>query len=115
MPAWRPSAAMFVFGAVRSCTSRKLSDAMRRMRTDGEPTLPSSAARLKRHADQEKVKCMTQRVAISERDVLLVVDVQNDFCPGGKLAVPNGSDVVPPINRLAARFAHVILTQDWHP
>ncbi|HKA79573.1 MAG TPA: bifunctional nicotinamidase/pyrazinamidase [Xanthobacteraceae bacterium] len=58
---------------------------------------------------------MTRRVAISERDVLLVVDVQNDFCPGGKLAVPNGSDVVPPINRLAARFAHVILTQDWHP
>jgi nicotinamidase/pyrazinamidase len=58
---------------------------------------------------------MTQRVAVNERDVLLVVDVQNDFCPGGKLAVPHGDDVVPLINRLAARFRHVILTQDWHP
>jgi len=58
---------------------------------------------------------MTQRVAVNERDVLLVVDMQNDFCPGGKLAVPRGDDVVPLINRLAARFRHVILTQDWHP
>jgi nicotinamidase/pyrazinamidase len=58
---------------------------------------------------------MTQRVAVNERDVLLVVDMQNDFCPGGKLAVPHGDDVVPLINRLAARFRHVILTQDWHP
>ncbi len=50
-----------------------------------------------------------------DRDVLLVVDVQNDFCPGGALAVPGGDDIVPVINRLAAGFAHVILTQDWHP
>src|SRR5215471_18602987 len=49
------------------------------------------------------------------RDVLLVVDVQNDFCPGGNLAVPRGDEVVPLINRLARRFEHVILTQDWHP
>jgi nicotinamidase/pyrazinamidase len=48
-------------------------------------------------------------------DVLLVVDVQNDFCPGGALAVPRGDEVVPIINRLAARFRHVVLTQDWHP
>lgn len=48
-------------------------------------------------------------------DVLLVVDVQNDFCPGGKLAVPGGHDVVPVINGLIARFEHVVLTQDWHP
>jgi nicotinamidase/pyrazinamidase len=47
--------------------------------------------------------------------VLIVVDVQNDFCPGGALAVPNGDAVVPIINALARRFAHVILTQDWHP
>ena len=47
--------------------------------------------------------------------VLLVVDVQNDFCPGGALAVGDGDAVVPVINRLAGRFAHVILTQDWHP
>lgn len=50
-----------------------------------------------------------------ERDALLVVDVQNDFCPGGALAVPDGNAVVPVINRLAGHFAHVLLTQDWHP
>jgi nicotinamidase/pyrazinamidase len=50
-----------------------------------------------------------------ESDVLLVIDVQNDFCPGGALAVPRGDEVVPPINRLAQRFANVVLTQDWHP
>ena len=49
------------------------------------------------------------------RDVLLVVDIQNDFCPGGALAVPRGDEVVPLINQLARRFAHVVLTQDWHP
>lgn len=48
-------------------------------------------------------------------DVLLVIDVQNDFCPGGALAVPRGEEVVSAINRLAGRFAHVVLTQDWHP
>lgn len=48
-------------------------------------------------------------------DVLLIIDVQLDFCPGGALAVPGGGEVVPVINRLAAQFAHVILTQDWHP
>jgi nicotinamidase/pyrazinamidase len=47
--------------------------------------------------------------------VLIVVDVQNDFCPGGALAVPRGDEVVPIINRLAAKFRHVVLTQDWHP
>jgi nicotinamidase/pyrazinamidase len=48
-------------------------------------------------------------------DALLVVDVQNDFCPGGALAVPEGDAVVPVVNRLASAFRHVILTQDWHP
>jgi len=48
-------------------------------------------------------------------DALLVIDVQNDFCPGGALAVADGDAVVPIINALAARFDHVILTQDWHP
>jgi nicotinamidase/pyrazinamidase len=47
--------------------------------------------------------------------VLIVVDVQNDFCPGGALAVPCGDEVVPIVNRLAAKFRHVVLTQDWHP
>ena len=50
-----------------------------------------------------------------DTDVLLVVDVQNDFCPGGKLAVPGGDEVVPLINRIAHGFRHVVLTQDWHP
>jgi len=54
-------------------------------------------------------------ITIGESDVLLVVDVQNDFCPGGKLAVPKGDEVVAAINRLASRFRHVVLTQDWHP
>ncbi len=49
------------------------------------------------------------------RDLLLVVDVQNDFCTGGKLAVPAGEEVVPAINRLARDFTHIVLTQDWHP
>src|SRR5947208_12067990 len=48
-------------------------------------------------------------------DVLLVIDVQNDFCPGGALAVPDGDAVVPLINALLPHFAQVILTQDWHP
>lgn len=48
-------------------------------------------------------------------DVLLVIDVQNDFMPGGALAVPDGDAVVPVINALAARFDQVVLTQDWHP
>ena len=48
-------------------------------------------------------------------DVLLVVDVQNDFCPGGALAVPEGDAVIPIIQRIAPLFQHVILTQDWHP
>ncbi len=51
----------------------------------------------------------------SATDVLLVVDVQADFLPGGALAVPDGDAVIPPINRLAAAFEHVVLTQDWHP
>jgi nicotinamidase/pyrazinamidase len=48
-------------------------------------------------------------------DLLLVIDVQNDFCPGGALAVHDGDAVVPTINRIAQRFGHVVLTQDWHP
>lgn len=46
---------------------------------------------------------------------LIVIDVQNDFCPGGALAVDKGDEVVPLINGLIKRFDHVILTQDWHP
>ena len=46
---------------------------------------------------------------------LIVIDVQNDFCPGGALAVPGGDDIVPGINALMSKFGVVVLTQDWHP
>ncbi len=52
---------------------------------------------------------------IEASDVLIVIDVQNDFCPGGALAVPRGDEVIAPILRIAPRFAHIVLTQDWHP
>jgi nicotinamidase/pyrazinamidase len=58
---------------------------------------------------------MMEPVRIGDRDVLLLVDIQNDFCPGGSLAVPRGDEIVPLVNQLAARFSHVVLTQDWHP
>jgi nicotinamidase/pyrazinamidase len=48
-------------------------------------------------------------------DLLLIIDVQNDFCPGGALAVADGDATVPVINRLSERFGHVAVTQDWHP
>ncbi|WP_316227800.1 bifunctional nicotinamidase/pyrazinamidase [Bradyrhizobium sp. SZCCHNR3015] len=48
-------------------------------------------------------------------DLLLVIDIQNDFCPGGALAVGDGDAVVPIVNRIAQQFDHVALTQDWHP
>ena len=58
---------------------------------------------------------MAAKISTGDNDVLLVVDVQNDFCPGGALAVPDGDAVVPVVNDLARRFPHVVLTQDWHP
>lgn len=59
---------------------------------------------------------MTERLpSIRDTDLMLVIDVQNDFCPGGALQVPGGDEVVPVINRLGGFFRHVILTQDWHP
>jgi nicotinamidase/pyrazinamidase len=51
----------------------------------------------------------------TSHDLLLVIDVQNDFCPGGALAVAGGDSVVEPIQRIAPRFEHIVLTQDWHP
>lgn len=52
---------------------------------------------------------------IAPDDVLIIVDMQYDFLPGGNLAVAGGDEIVPLINKLATRFTHVILTQDWHP
>jgi nicotinamidase/pyrazinamidase len=58
---------------------------------------------------------LNARIRIRDNDVLLAVDIQNDFCPSGRLAVPSGHEVIPVINSLAEAFEHVILTQDWHP
>ena len=54
-------------------------------------------------------------ITIQPTDALLVIDVQNDFMPGGSLAIKDGDAIVPLINSLAKKFDHVILTQDWHP
>ena len=48
-------------------------------------------------------------------EALIVVDMQNDFCDGGALAVPGANAIVPVVNRLIGRHDHVVLTQDWHP
>lgn len=58
---------------------------------------------------------MSKPISITGKDILIVIDVQNDFCPGGALPVAHGQEVVPVINRYASRFRDVILTQDWHP
>lgn len=55
------------------------------------------------------------RLAPSKTDVLLAIDIQNDFCPGGALAVPEGDGIIPIVNRLQTHFDNVVLTQDWHP
>ena len=50
-----------------------------------------------------------------DNEALIIIDVQNDFCPGGALAVPGGDEIIPGINALAEDFPAVVLTQDWHP
>jgi nicotinamidase/pyrazinamidase len=54
------------------------------------------------------------KIAVDEHSVLLAVDVQNCFLPGGSLAVKDGDQVIPIINRMAKSFANVVMTQDWH-
>jgi len=58
---------------------------------------------------------MTSPMQITPTDALLLIDVQNDFCPDGALSVPGGDAVLDPIHRIAPLFQHVLLTQDWHP
>jgi nicotinamidase/pyrazinamidase len=58
---------------------------------------------------------MNEHARFGDDDVLIIVDVQNDFCPDGALAVPAGDEIIPIVNGLAARFRNVVLTQDWHP
>lgn len=50
-----------------------------------------------------------------KQTVLIVVDVQNGFTPGGNLAVANADEIIPKINQIAQKFEHIVLTQDWHP
>ena len=52
---------------------------------------------------------------MKKNNALIIVDVQNDFCPGGKLAVPDGDKIIQTINKLSNKFEKVIATQDWHP
>ena len=58
---------------------------------------------------------MSEGARLADDAVLVVVDAQLDFCPGGALSVPRGDEIIPVVNRLAARFRNVVLTQDWHP
>ncbi len=58
---------------------------------------------------------MMRKIEPSDSDVLMLIDVQRDFCAGGALAVPDGDAIVPLVNQLARKFENVILTQDWHP
>jgi nicotinamidase/pyrazinamidase len=59
---------------------------------------------------------MDRRAALQpEHEALIVIDIQNDFCPGGALAVARGDEILPAVNTLISRFATVVLTQDWHP
>ena len=48
-------------------------------------------------------------------EALLIIDIQNDFCPGGAMAVPEGNAIIPGVAKLAAQFDTVVLAQDWHP
>ncbi len=61
------------------------------------------------------IEQFTGDAAITESDALIVVDPQIDFCPGGRLAVAGGNEIMAGIERLAPRFRHVVVTQDWHP
>ncbi len=56
-----------------------------------------------------------QALEIQDSDCLLIIDVQNDFCAGGSLAVPDAETILPFINQLSPQFRTVVLTQDWHP
>ena len=58
---------------------------------------------------------MASAIPINDKDVLLAIDLQADFMPGGSLAVDRGDEIVPLVNRLASRFESVVITQDWHP
>lgn len=58
---------------------------------------------------------VSDSIQLSQRDALIVVDPQNDFCPGGSLAVPEGDQIFGAVNATIRKFQHVLATQDWHP
>ena len=66
-------------------------------------------------AHQSKPNAKTSIRDRKDRDVLVIVDVQNDFCPGGSLAVKDGHTIIKKINNMQKYFRHIVLTQDWHP
>jgi nicotinamidase/pyrazinamidase len=72
----------------------------------------NAGGRLRR---QEELMPMASQISIDSQDVLLAIDLQADFMPGGALAVDRGDEIVPLVNRLASRFEQVVVTQDWHP
>ncbi|HEX8164971.1 MAG TPA: bifunctional nicotinamidase/pyrazinamidase [Beijerinckiaceae bacterium] len=92
------------------------------MREDGMPTrretfqvMAGAVAAVGAGAMSEaRAQGAAQQIKPAADDVFIVVDVQVDFLPGGALAVKDGDQVIAPINALAKRFAHVVLTQDWH-
>ena len=66
-------------------------------------------------AHQSKSDANTSKRDRKDKDVLVIVDVQNDFCPGGSLAVKDGDTIIKSINNIQKHFRHIVLTQDWHP
>ncbi len=64
---------------------------------------------------QDDLKSIKGLNAGKDEDMLIIVDVQNDFCPGGSLAVKDGDKIINNINTIQESFNHIVLTQDWHP
>ena len=56
-----------------------------------------------------------KNIQVNQNDALIIIDVQNDFCPGGALAVTGGDSIIEPINQIMRLFNNIILSQDWHP
>ncbi|MBV04156.1 MAG: nicotinamidase, partial [Rhodobacteraceae bacterium] len=55
-----------------------------------------------------------KNIQVNQNDALIIIDVQNDFCPGGALAVTSGDSIIEPINQIMSLFNNIILSQDWH-
>lgn len=97
-------------------SARKLRNNKSRARM-ADPAIRIAVSRSRKAAMIPRLKATGKTVRPArpaENRVLLAVDIQNDFCPNGALAVPGGDEVVPIVNKLSRQFTHVILTQDWH-